>query len=113
MKRVRIAQSNQFTTPVVVDEPQRNWLVPAAVVGVFCLFFLAVFAAGVSIRASYTLAHLQERREIALQQQQVLQERLAEVTSLSYTQAYAADAGFTVDAAPVASLNLTTPVAQR
>ncbi len=112
MKRIHTVNTIREVSAVSTQEP-RQWWIPAVVVGTFGLFLLAVFSAGVSIRASYTLAHLQERREIALNQQQVLQEQLAEVTSLAYTQQYAETSGFETSAIPVATLNLTTPVAQR
>lgn len=110
MKRIHTTRVQREMAQVT--EPRRWWL-PIAVVSTFGLFLLAVFAAGVSIRASYTLAQLQERRTVALHEQQILQEKLAEVTSLAYTQQYAQEVGFESSVSPVATLNLTTPVAQR
>jgi len=98
---------------MISEEQKTAWWIPAIVTGMFVLFFAAVGAAGVSIRASYTLAQLQVRQSEALHQQQVLSEQLAQVSSLAYVHAYAAESGFVENSTPIATINLTTSVAQR
>ncbi len=109
-------RANRFAdaqVPSVSVSVSNRWLAPVLTATVLGLFFLAVFAAGVSIRASYTLAELNQRRSAALREQQALQEELAHVTSLAYTEIFASEFGFTEQVSPVASLEVTTPVAQR
>lgn len=77
------------------------------------LFVGAVVSAGISVRASYDLAQLQQRRQAAWKERQELQEALAAANSMDVVLAYAEENEMVRNTSTVAFLELTTPLAQR
>lgn len=86
------------------------WLTTASLLSAFGV---TILAAGLSVDASYQLAQLQDRRQAASHQRQILSEQLAQAQSLQTVQAYAAEHGFTDEISFQAALPVHVSVAQR
>lgn len=89
-----------------------RWSVLSAVL-FFALALGTIFTSGVSMKHSYELSQLAEREEVALQQKQYLQEKIAQANSIQSLHSFAEQEGFTQTVTYQASLDSTVPVAQR
>lgn len=77
---------------------------------VIALFLCAVMVAGWTVNTAYRSAHLQQRERVARERQKILQEQLAQASSLNVVLTYAEEKGFK-PAAVAGALEVTTPVA--
>lgn len=103
----------QFTPEGESGAPAANWLVRVSILTLVGLFVGAVFSAGVTMQASYQLSQIDQQKQTLVYQKQLLQEKLAEATSLGEVQAFALQSGFDTPIRYAAAVTVTTPVAQR